>query len=398
MSGEPNQPQGGGGRARGLRAIDVAREQRSKMRWPSARFWAYVALILAVSFVLHWKWSQGKLESERQSLLAKQRGVAAELGPRWFPLRDSIEGWVTELAKAGDVTDVVDKAALASWDFREKPGIYLRLRVDEAGSSEGVRAGAKGSLRDAFTSCFTRAPNESPTAGRECKRTGDCERGQICNENDRCSKPAQPYNLRVAYRALRVLTDDFVREVQDANDIGLRALGAAFDDAARDDFPTAIDLLTRAQYFLVVLDEGVDQLPEGSPRSGSGASEALLARPHFARVAVYRLSDKKLVLRTRREAAGVVLGGDGALDPQVAAARARQINSCALAMAVRGVMGDSPEPAPIPAVEPAPSTAPSAGPSAAPSAGPSAAPSAGPSAAPSAGPSAAPSAAPSAKP
>ena len=391
MSQERNQPrEGAGGRARGLRAIDVAREQRSKMRWPSARFWAYVALILAVSFVLHWKWSQGRLEGERQALLAKQRGVGAELGPRWFPLRDSIEGWVTELAKAGDVTDVVDKAALASWDFREKPGIYLRLRVDEASTIEGVRAGAKGSLRDAFTSCFTRAPNESALTGKECKRTGDCERGQLCNENDRCAKPAQPYNLRVAYRALRVLTDEFVREVQDANDIGLRALGAAFDDAARDDFPTAIDLLTRAQYFLVVLDEGVDQLPEGSPKTGAGASEALLARPHFARVAVYRLSDKKLVLRTRREAGGVVLGGDAALDPQVAAARARQINSCALAMAVRGVMGDSPEPAP--SLEPSPGAAPSVDSAA------SAAPSSAPSAAPSSAPSAAPTSAPSVKP
>jgi hypothetical protein len=317
----------------GLPAVHRAREARGKLRWPPAKFWGYTGIILALSAILHWKWSQGEVESARQQLMAKQRAVAVELGPKWAGLRDRVERWTLELAKEAG-PDVVDRDALKAWDFRQLPGIYLRLRVDEATSSEGIRKGAVKSLRDAFTSCLMLVPNANPIAGAECRRTRDCPQGEHCNENDRCSRPAQPFNLRAAYRTMHVLSEDWVRDVQDAsNDLRLRVLDASFDDTVRDDVPMAADLVTRAQYYLLVLDEPA--------ADGAKDTEALLAAPHAARIAVWRFSDDKLVLRIRREGSGVLVGGMDAVDPEVLGARQRQANSCSLALAAREAMGDT---------------------------------------------------------
>jgi len=46
------------------------------------------------------------------------------------------------------------------------------------------------------------------------------------------------------------------------------------------------------------------------------------------------------VLRVRREAAGELIGGTPSVDEDVMAARQRQANSCALALAVRQAIGD----------------------------------------------------------
>jgi hypothetical protein len=327
-------------RPRGLPSIEESREGRRKLRWPSAKFWGYAGIILAVSAIIYWKRVQGQIESTRQGLMARQRAVAAELGPRWFPMRDKIEGWTMDLAKDPGA-EVVDKATLSAWNFREKPGLYLRLRVEEATSVEAIRKNAKESLRDAFTACLMLVPNPNPLAGAECKRTRDCPSGEFCNELNRCSRPAQPYNLRVAYKTMYVLSDEWVREVQDAGtELRTRLLLGTFEDIVRDDIPLAAELLTRAQYFLLVLDE----TPQGAaPKAEVGvtAAEALQAMSHNARVAVWNLADGKLVLRVRREASGQLLGVPPAVEDDVMAARQRQANSCALALAVRQAMGDS---------------------------------------------------------
>jgi hypothetical protein len=320
-------------RERGLPAIADAKRSRGKMRWPSPKFWAYAGIIMTIALVLRWKWAQGQVESSRQALMAKQRAVVVELGPRWNGLRERVEGWTMELAKAPGA-EVVDREALKGWDFRQVPGIYLRLRTDQATSVEEIRKGATGSLRDAFTACLIRANNPNSIGGAECKRTSDCAQGEYCNENDRCSRPAQPFNLRVAYRTLRVLSEDWVRDVQEANEMGVRGISGTFDDMMRDDLPLATELLTRAQYFLLVLDEPVEGAKDQS-------TEELLAAPHAARIGLWRLSDSKLVLRIRREASAELRGGMPVVDPEVTAALQRQSNSCSLALAVRQAIGDS---------------------------------------------------------
>jgi hypothetical protein len=341
MSSPEEQPQP---RQRGLPSIQQAREDRAsgKARWPSVKFWGYSALILAVGAILRWKWAQGEMESDRQKLMAMQRDVAqSELGKRWAPFRDKVERWTTELAKEPGA-EVIDADALKSWDFRDRAGVYLRLRVEEAQAIPSIRTGARDSLRDAFTACLMRVPNPSATAGRECKRTRDCPKGEFCNEADHCSQAAQPFNLRVAYRTMHILSDEWVREVQDASsDLRLRAFVAGFDDTLRDDLPLAAELLQRAQYFLLVLDEAAPGVAPPAADAGSTATEALQATAHTARVGVWRISDEKLVLRVRREAGGQLLGAMPPVDADVLAARQRQANSCALALAVRQAMGDS---------------------------------------------------------
>lgn len=330
------------GRPRGLKAIEEARLARGKSRFPPPRFWAWTAVILAATGIFHWKWTQGQLEGTRQRLLAEQRNVAAELGPKWEALRGSAERWTLELARDGG-PEIIDHDALAGWDFREKPGLYLRLRVDEANEVESLRKSLKSSLRDAFTACLLRVPNPSLLGGPECKKTRDCAVGQLCNELNRCSAPAQPYNLRVAYRTMSVLSDEWVRDVQDAGtELRLRLLGAMFQDTVRDDLPIAVDLLARAQYLMVVLDEPVVGL---RVPDGGSTSQALRGARHLARVAVWRLSDGKNVLRIRREAQGQLLGGTPTVaDDEVLEARQRQANGCALALAVREAMGDAAAP------------------------------------------------------
>jgi hypothetical protein len=336
-------------RARGLPSIEEARKARGKLRWPPAKFWGYTGLILAITFILHWKWTQGEIEHGRQELMARQRAVAVQLGPRWNPLRDKLEGWTLALAKDA-APDVVDLEALKAWDFRSKAGIYLRMRVDEAKTAESIRKGAKNSLRDGFTSCMMTYPNPNALGGMECKRTRDCPAGEFCNESDHCARAAQPFNLRVAYRTMHVLSDEWVRDVQEAGtDIRVRLLSSSFDDTIRDDVPLAADLLTRAQYFLLVLDE----TPPNQPAPGDGGAptaEELQGIPHTARVAVWRISDDKQLLRVRREAGGELLGGVRGADSAVNAAAKRQANSCALALAVRQAIGD----VNVPSVAPSP--------------------------------------------
>lgn len=327
-------------RARGLQAVEQSREARSKMKWPSPKFWGYAGIILAISAIIYWKRQQGEFESARQALMAKQRAVAVELGPRWNPMREKIEAWTMELAKAPG-PEVVDTETLKKWDFREKAGVYLRLRVEDAKTVESIRKNARDSLRDAFTSCMVRVNNPNPLAGAECKKTRDCPAGEFCNEMNRCSRPAQPFNLRVAYRTLHVLSDEWVRDVQDAGtDLRFRLLSASFEDAIRDDIPLAVEVLTRAQYFMLVLDEAPEGTEAPKATETATATEALQAVPHMARVGVWSLNDGKLLLRVRREASGQLLGAPPAVDTDVLEARQRQANSCALALAVRTAMGD----------------------------------------------------------
>ncbi|APR79413.1 Hypothetical protein A7982_04760 [Minicystis rosea] len=294
-----------------------------------------------VGFILQWKWTSNDVDRGKQKLLADQRGVAAELGPRWLPLRDKLEKWTTDLARSAG-PEIIDREGLGKWDFRTRSGIYLRLRAEDAQTPEAIRTGAKSSLRDGFTACLMRVPNPSATAGKECKRTRDCPAREFCNEQDHCSKPAQPFNLRVAYRTMQILSDDWVREVQAVDaELRLRLYQTHFEDAIRDDMPLASELLAQAQYFLVVLDETPPGLALPAADAGVTANEVVQGAAHESRVLVVRLSDDKVLLRIRRPAGGELIGASPAIDSDVMAARQRQANSCALALSVREAMGDT---------------------------------------------------------
>jgi len=331
-------------RVRGLKSVQVARQSRTKMRWPPAKYWGYGGVVITLMIIFHYKSSLSELDRMRSTLLGKQRFVKTEIEPKWTPLRDKIEGWTQALA-SGPTEDFTDKEALAGWTFRDKKGVYLRLRAEDAQSPDTIRKAARDSLRDAFTSCLTLVPNENPLAGHACKHSSECARGEHCNELDHCARPAQPFNLRIAYRAFQVLNDDWIKQVQEGGEMTVRALSGTFDDLVREDMPMATDLVREGQYFLVVIDEKAENEPPppppGSTVSASNPTEVRQALPHFARIGVWRTSDDKPIVRLRRETEGTLLGGGGGLDPEVAEARQRQANSCSLALAVRTAIGDN---------------------------------------------------------
>ena len=320
---------------RGLAAVDEGRRRRAGFPKIPPRFFLWMFTILAGWAIIYWKIDQGELESWRNRLLADQRAVASELAPRYTPLRDQLEAWVLEAAKdyPGDFVDPLAKSSA----FRSEPGVYLRLYIDDAKDVESMRSASMDSLRDGFTSCFTTHKNADPFAGPACKKNHECPSGEHCNENDHCSVPAQPYNLRVAYRASRVLYDDWTKEVREAsNDMRLRLLERDFNSAVKDDIPLVIDLMVRAQYFLLLLDENTDK-PDEVPDAGTYC-ESLQAVKHPTRVFVWDIASKKLLVRVRASVDATV----GTL-PSNAATRIavrRQSNNCALAVEVRQRIGD----------------------------------------------------------
>jgi hypothetical protein len=270
-----------------------------------------------------------QLDSAKSELLAKQRAVAASVGTQWFPLRDRIEGFVIAAAnRAGD--DAID-GKVASWAFRSAPGLYLRLRVAEAKEVASIRKAAANSQKDGFVGCFLREPNAAAARG----------------EADAGAFAEQPWNWQKAYAATRILTDDWVGEVRDAPDpLRLKVFEEQYEKALASEIPSAIDIVERAQFFLLVLDE--DSSEAKVLAEGGTVTEAMLQETaHNARVHLYDLKSGKEVLSVRRsaEASFVFAGEHGPTDPETLDALKRQVNNCALAKEVdRAIAASAPAP------------------------------------------------------
>jgi hypothetical protein len=250
-----------------------------------------------------------------------------------------LEDWTVEAAGpyAGDLV----APQLKGWDFAGQPGIYLRLRRENATSVPALRKASASSLRDGFTACLFHEPNADPTSGPPCKASHDCAAGTFCNEVDHCMPPAQPFNLRAAYHGTRVLGEEWSVDLRTASDdMRMRLLEREFDGAVKDDVPLVIDLLTRAQFYLLVLDE--DPPGVALPADKPGALETIQAAPHTARVMLFGLKPgmDRALLRVRREVAGrfIPAGENAASDPDIIEAQQRQVNSCQLALDVRAAL------------------------------------------------------------
>jgi hypothetical protein len=344
---------------RGLPSVAEARRARKRLTRMPGRFWLWSGVVLVAGFVIWWKREEGEIQRMRSELLARQRATVAELGPRWFPLRDKIEAWTIKCATGTE--EVIDEPTLRSWDFRSLPGIYLRLGLQDAASPQSIRKAARRSLRDGFTACLLLVENPNPLAGPACESNKDCPPRQHCNEFERCSEYAQPYSLRLAYKTMWLLTDEWVDEINaTTKELTMRGAVASFDDWNTYDIPVAADLLTRAKYFLAVVDEpapaddaepadggapaheprGEEQPADEDDPTGPAVSPSIPTAPHPARVCAWRLEDDRQVLAIRRHAAGRFVGGATSVDAPTMAARQRQANSCALALEVRAALGD----------------------------------------------------------
>ena len=317
------------------------------------KFWAWAALFIGAGIIIWWKVEEGRIQRMRNDLLGRQRGVEAKLGPRWLPLRNKIEKWTQECA-ANKLEEVTGAGLAKSWDFRSMNGIYLRLAQEAARDAERMREAAVKSLHDGFTACLLKIPNPSPIKGPECRTTHDCDEGHWCNEFKHCAKYSQPYNLRLAYKTMYVMTDEWVKDIQAiTNKITLRGAVATFDAANKYDLPVAAQLLVKAKYYMVIVDEPAEKVDDEDAShqlpslvdAGAADDRNIPTAPHKARVCVWRLKDEqhkndKKMLALVLDAAGSLVG------PKTAAtslatriAQQRQANSCALALSVREAIG-----------------------------------------------------------
>jgi len=306
------------------------------------QFWLWTVLALATFVVIYWKIAQGKLESQKSAIMAKQRAVMQTLGPKIIPFCEKLERWVFDLAADPGAKFAAPEASLES--VANGPGVYLRLRSANAKNTKSLRSAAARSLRDGFTSCLFVRREESE--GPACKSPSDCGRGTVCNDWSVCARPSQPYNLRLAYRALRILSSDWTDELHEASsDLAARAFEMDFDAVTKNDIPVAIEVLSRARYFTVVLDEdpagGLPAALTRAPGEPTETEEERIQRvPHFARVGIWDIREDKPLVRLRAEASGefVAVGDRSASSGDTLAAERRQVNSCALALEVKELL------------------------------------------------------------
>jgi hypothetical protein len=309
----------------GLKAVHSSRAERSKSKY--GKISGPVGLVaggaVIVTLVVAYLLSDRTLSAEKDDILAQQRAAVSTVGAEWYPLRDKLEKITLDAAASSWTGDKVDPEA-ARMDFRSSPGLYLRLRVDEAKNTDALRAHAKDSAKDAFTGCLLREPNLALAQGLADAGTG----------------PEQPWNLHRAYSATRVLTDEWAGEVKASEDKDrLRVFRQQYEKAKRDEIPLAIDIIKRAQFYLLVLDEDVPEARELSndPKDAGGITEEGLQQvPHPARVLIVNLKTGAELARVRKtaEADFQFVGEQAVRDPEVRAAMKRQVNNCALAQSV----------------------------------------------------------------
>jgi hypothetical protein len=157
----------------------------------------------------------------------------------------------------------------------------------------------------------------------------------------------------LAYRALRILSPEWTDELHRAStDLQVRASELDLDAVSRTDVPVAVEVLARARYLTVVLDEDP---PSGSPPpltvapgdSAESEEERVQRVGHSARVGIWDIRTGRELLRMRARAEGkfVTVGDRSVEDPKIRAAQQRQVNSCALALAVKEALSPAALPA-----------------------------------------------------
>jgi hypothetical protein len=331
---------------RGLPSLEDARSERRRaivlgrvrVRAMPPQFWLWSGLVIVALMVLYWKLAQGQVESAKSAVMAKQRAIAQSLGPEIVPFRDKVERWAQELA--GEWKGKSFALTSSPAEIRSSPAIYLRLRLEQAKVPETMRKAAVASLHDGFTACFFIRKNApDPSKGPKCTTSAECEAGLLCNEYDVCTRPPEPYNMRLAYRSLRVLSTAWTDELHEAlSELAITAYDRDLDKVTREDVPIAAQILKRAKYFVLVLDEDPARgLPPQKDGGAESDEERLQREPHAARIGIWNLQTGQLVARMREQAAGraVPVGDRVVQREETIAAQERQANSCALALAAR---------------------------------------------------------------
>lgn len=338
---------------RGLTALQHSREERRRaitagrvrLRGGAPQFWLWTIVIFVVFGVIYWNVAERQLQTARSEVMARQRAFKQELEPRILPVRDKLEAWVMELAGpwSGEFVDT----SLRLDKLGKSDGIYLRLLRQEAHGADEIRRGMQLSLHDGFTSClFQREEVYNANDAKQCQNIAQCEPGQICNDWNLCSPPTQPFNLRMMYRALRVLSPEWSDELHQAgDDYQVRVFSRDLDKAFRDDVPIAIEMVTRAKYFTALLDEEPKTPVLDSASSEGGGLDRKELRvqlvPHAVRIGIWELQSGKQVLRMRTNVGAELMpiGRSHLAEQRVQDAQQRQANNCGIALDVKERIG-----------------------------------------------------------
>ncbi|HTV19483.1 MAG TPA: hypothetical protein VMG12_12445 [Polyangiaceae bacterium] len=292
---------------------------------------------LAIFSFAYYRYTLVELDAKRNEVLGRQRAVSAAVGTSGFELRDRIEPWVLALADGKLGEQVAPEARLD--EVAKGPTIYLRMRQAEAHTVQSLRKAALGSLRDGFTSCLFVGTSLDPEAGLRCTLTSQCGPGEVCSDWNRCAVPEHPYNLKLLYEGLRVLTPEWLQTLEAAKDeLQVRAIDLELQAVGKHEAVAAVELVKRSRFFAAVLDE---EAPAGSdaapPLASESRDEQLQAVDHRVRVGIWDLARAAPLAVLNLEAAGrfVRLGGSGAIDTRAQRAQQRQANNCAVATDVR---------------------------------------------------------------
>ncbi|MBX3232686.1 MAG: hypothetical protein KIT84_44080 [Labilithrix sp.] len=317
----------------GLKAIHDARIERgaSKAGRVSGMTWLFGIGTVLVVVIGAWIYRDRSLDAMKEELFSKQRAATTTVGAEWYPLRERLEKLTIEAAAPEYKGDHVDPAA-AKWNLTDVPGLYLRMRTADAKDAESLRKKAKDSARDSFVGCFLRENNPSMAAAAKGEDAGT-------GWND------QPWNLRLAYQTTRILSEEWTTEAKNAEDeIHFRVFMQQYEKAIAEEIPHAIDIVKRAQFFLLVLDEDVDEAmqfaPDSGYRAGQISEEGLQQVVHPSRVHLIDLRTKDgdpTLLRVRRSADADFHFVSGAMpnNAYTLSALKRQVMNCNLAEQVK---------------------------------------------------------------
>jgi hypothetical protein len=313
----------------GLRAIGEGRADRARGKFSRATpgLTLFAVAGIAITLLAYNYFSQKSLDADKTALLAKQRAAVATVGANWFPIRDHLEKITIDSAKDFSDDDFIAPGA-AKFDFRSLPGIYLRLRVADAHDVDKIREQSQESSRDEFCGCLLKEPNEAAAKGYA----------------DAGGAPSQPWNMWEAYQATRVLSDAWAADVHDATDaLRLRVFQQQYDKATTDEIPQSIEIIKRARFFLLVLDED-EHAAKAKADGGAITEEILQSVEHESRVRIVNMETWADIARLKRTGVGDIIpvGENHAPeDPETHDAMSRQVKNCSLGQQVTQALGFS---------------------------------------------------------
>lgn len=333
-------------RERGLAALNEARQTRRRaivfgrvrVREVATAFWLMTFAGLAIFSFAYYRYTLAELEARQSEVLGRQRAVAAAVGTGGIELRDRLEAWVIELADATLPDQIAPEADLD--EIAKGPTLYVRLQRAHAHGVESIRKAAAGSLRDGFTSCLFIGSALTPGQGKACIQTSQCGPGEVCGDWNVCAVPEHPYNLRLLYEGLRVLTPEWLTALEATTDeLQVRAIDLDLQDVGKHEAVAAVEVVRRSRFFTAVLDEEAAPSPEAAaPRvAGETEDERLQALDHRVRVGIWDIQRAAPVAILQLEAAGrfVRLGSGGSAEPKTVRAQQRQANNCSVATDLR---------------------------------------------------------------